>query len=164
MAKRSVRIVPPEVFNPDFKVIDKKEKAVGLPAVSASLKHISEEIGLVQGMKVLAKMNQKGGFDCPGCAWPDPDGHRSKLGEYCENGAKAIAEEATTKRVDPDFFSKHSVEEMAEWDDYKIGKSGRLTEPMILRAGQSYYEPISWNDAFDKIANKIKDLDSPDES
>ena len=120
------------------------------------MKHISKELGIWQGIKVLNKMNQKDGFDCPGCAWPDPDGKRSKLGEYCENGAKAIAEEATTKRVNPAFFAKHSVEEMSTWTDYKIGKSGRITEPMYLKEGASKYEPISWENAFKIIGDKTQ--------
>ena len=105
--KRAVRFVPPEEFA-DIKLSAPPEKAVGIPAIASSIKHISEEIGVFKGLKVLNQMNQKGGFDCPGCAWPDPDDKRSVLGEYCENGAKAISEEATTKRVTPDFFAKHT--------------------------------------------------------
>jgi molybdopterin-dependent oxidoreductase alpha subunit len=164
MSKRKVRIVPPENFSDNFKLINPKEKAVGVPAVTSAMQHLADELGLVKGLKLISKMNQKGGFDCPGCAWPDPDGHRSALGEYCENGAKALAEEATNKRVDADFLAKHSVEEMAEWDDYKTGKSGRLTTPMILREGKSHYEKISWQDAYQHIAQKLKSLNSPDEA
>ncbi|CAG5081075.1 FdhF/YdeP family oxidoreductase [Parvicella tangerina] len=164
MSKRKVRIVPPENFSENFKLITPKEKAVGLPAITSAMHHLAEEMGLLKGLKVISKMNQKGGFDCPGCAWPDPDDHRSSLGEYCENGAKALAEEATTKRVDPEFFKKYSVEEMSEWDDYTIGKSGRITHPMILRSGKSHYEPISWEDAFKHIADKLKALNNPDEA
>jgi molybdopterin-dependent oxidoreductase alpha subunit len=164
MSKRKVRIVPPEVFSDNFKIVDRKEKAVGLPAITSSMKHIAEEIGMAKGLKLISKMNQKGGFDCSGCAWPDPDDKRSSLGEYCENGAKALAEEATTKRVTKEFFAQHSVEEMAEWSDFKIGKSGRLEEPMILKEGSSHYEPISWDDAFDKISTQLKNLSSPNEA
>lgn len=164
MSKRKVRIVPPENFSDGFKLIPAKDKAVGMPAVTSAMRHLADELGLVKGLKLIGKMNQMGGFDCPGCAWPDPDNHRSSLGEYCENGAKALAEEATNKRVDPDFFAKYSVEEMSEWDDYKIGKSGRITHPMILRDGKSNYEKISWEEAFSYIAKKIKGLNSPDEA
>lgn len=164
MSKRNVRIVPPENFSDDFKIITPKEKAVGVPAITSAMHHLSEELGLIKGLKLISKMNQMGGFDCPGCAWPDPDDHRSALGEYCENGAKALAEEATNKRVDENFFKQFSVEEMSEWDDYKIGKSGRLTTPMILREGKSHYEKISWEDAFQHIAQKLKSLDSPNEA
>ena len=108
-------------------------------------------------------MNQKEGFDCPGCAWPDPE-IPSKLGEYCENGAKAIAEETTFERVDKDFFRKFSVEEISTWSDYQIGKSGRITEPFILKPGAVHYEPISWSNAFQVISQHLHNLNSPDEA
>jgi molybdopterin-dependent oxidoreductase alpha subunit len=161
--KRNVQIVPPEKFA-NLKLKNPKKRAAGIPAVISSLRHISEEMGIWQGIKVLNKMNKKDGFDCPGCAWPDPDGKRSVLGEYCENGAKAIAEEATKKRVDPAFFTKYSVEEMSQWTDYEIGKSGRITHPMYLKADESHYTEISWEDAFQKIGTKLKSLNSPHEA
>ena len=163
MSNRKVQIVPPEEFS-NLKLTERKEKAAGIPALISSMKHISEELGIWQGIKVLNKMNQKDGFDCPGCAWPDPDGKRSSLGEYCENGVKAIAEEATTKKVTPEFFKKYSVEELSKWTDYAIGKAGRITEPMHLKEGSSYYEPISWEKAFELIGNKLNSLSSPDEA
>src|SRR5688500_17537640 len=86
-----------------------KKTAAGMPAIVSSLKQVAAEAGLIRGMKALSKMNKKDGFDCPSCAWPDPDDERSGLGEYCENGARAVAEEATTKRLDAAFFSHHSV-------------------------------------------------------
>lgn len=129
----------------------------------STLKHVRDEVGLLDGMRILNRLNKNGGFDCPGCAWPDPK-HRSKLGEYCENGAKAIAEEATKKRLTADFFAEHSVEELSTWSDYEIGKAGRLTEPMILRKGSSHYEPISWEAAFAKVANELNALASPNEA
>jgi molybdopterin-dependent oxidoreductase alpha subunit len=163
MNTRKVNIVPPENYS-DLKLSAPKEKAVGFPAIVSSLNHIREEMGMIKGIGLLNKMNQKHGFDCPGCAWPDPDGKRSKLGEYCENGAKAIAEEATDKRVDETFFKNHSVEEMSTWTDYKIGKSGRITDPMYLSADSSHYIKISWEEAFNKIGGKLNDLDSPNEA
>ena len=93
---------------------DIPEFATGFKAIKSTLEHISREAGLGRGLTGLNKMNQKGGFDCPGCAWPDPDGHRSKLGEFCENGAKALAEEATTLQATPEFFKKHSVPELLQ--------------------------------------------------
>lgn len=161
--KRSVKIVPPEDFA-NLKLTPAKEKSVGIPAIMSSLKHVGEEIGMMRGLKVLNQMNQKGGFDCPGCAWPDPDDHRSALGEYCENGAKAIAEEATKKRVNPDFFEKYTVEELSEYSDHWLGKRGRLTHPMYMAKGSSKYVPISWDEAFEKITKQIKSLSSPDEA
>lgn len=163
MNTRKVAIVPPEEFS-KLKYRQAPESSVGLPAVTSAMKHISEEIGLIDGLKVLNKMNQHGGFDCPGCAWPDPDKERSALGEYCENGVKAIAEEATKKRVDADFFKKHSVEELSHWDDYHIGKSGRITEPFFLAKDSSHYVPISWEEAFAKIGSKLQSLENPNQA
>jgi hypothetical protein len=105
-----------------------KEAAGGVPAVLSSMKHAYSEMGAVRGTKTMLRLNQKNGFDCPGCAWPDPDGHRSHA-EFCENGAKAVAEEATTKRITPEFFAQWSVQQLAEQSDFWLGKQGRLTHP-----------------------------------
>jgi len=137
--------------------------AAGLTAVKVALQHTFKEMGVVKSLTTLSHMNQKEGFDCPGCAWPDPE-KPSKLGEYCENGAKALAEEATNKRVTEDFFSKYSVEELSHWTDYEIGKSGRLTTPMILKPNSINYEPISWEDAYNLIAKELHQLDSADDA
>lgn len=141
-----------------------KLTAAGIPAILSSLKHLRNDMNLSSCRKTLFQVNQYTGFDCPGCAWPDPDDHRSGLGEYCENGAKAIAEEATYKKIDRTFFEKHTVEELSQWSDYALGKSGRLVEPMILKADSSHYEPISYEAAFEKIAQALKLLPSPDEA
>lgn len=162
MDPRKVNIIPPEKFE-NLTLKKPKQKAVGIPAITSSLKHIIDEMGLAKGLKVLSKMNQKEGFDCPGCAWPDPDGKRAVLGEYCENGAKAIAEEATDKRITAEFFKNNTVEFLSEQTDLWIGKLGRLTEPMFLPEGSSHYEPISWDNAFYKIGNKLNALQSKDE-
>lgn len=138
--------------------------AAGAQGVKVALEHAISEMGAVRAFKTLAQMNKKDGFDCPGCAWPDPDDKRSVLGEYCENGAKALAEEATLKRVTPEFFEKHSIQEIASWSDMEIGKSGRLTHPMILREGSDHYEKISWEDAFSHIGNELKGMESPHEA
>lgn len=153
---------PPEKLT-GIKLTKPKTEAGGLPAVISSMKHVFSEVGVIDGTKAMLKINQVDGFDCPGCAWPDPDHDRSMV-EFCENGAKAVAEEATTARVNPDFFKKHSVEELTGWSDYEIGKSGRITDPMILREGATHYEPISWNDAFAMIGEKLNKLNSPDEA
>jgi molybdopterin-dependent oxidoreductase alpha subunit len=162
MNQRKVTIVPPEKFS-ELSLTTPKTKAVGFPAITSSIKHIAEEMGMAKGFKLLSKMNQQHGFDCPGCAWPDPE-KPSVLGEYCENGAKAIAEEATDKRITADFLSKHSVEELSQQSDFYIGKLGRLTTPMFLPKDSSYYQPISWEDAFTKIGNKLNGLNSPNEA
>lgn len=163
--KRNIQIVPPEEFSQkEMKLTARKRKAVGIPAVISSMKHISKELGIWRGIKLLNQMNQKDGFDCPGCAWPDPDEKRSSLGEYCENGVKAIAEEASRARVDRSFFEKYSVEELSKKTDYWLGKSGRITEPLYLAPDSIHYRPISWDEAFEKIAGKLKELNSPDEA
>ncbi len=135
---------------------------VGILGIKVALQHTFKEMGIVKSLRTLSHMNQKEGFDCPGCAWPDPE-KPSKLGEYCENGAKALAEEATHMRVDEDFFAKHSVEEISQWTDYKIGKSGRLTQPMVLHPGEVHYKPISWEEAFELTAKELQKLNSPDD-
>lgn len=154
---------PPEVFT-GIRIDEPPKVAAGTTAIFSAIKHVFGEMGVSQGIGVLNKINQFKGFDCPGCAWPDPDEKRAFLAEYCENGAKAIAEEATTKKADPQFFAKHSVYEMSEWSDYTLGKSGRLTHPMILREGATHYEQISWNDAFTIIAKELNNLSSPNEA
>ena len=121
-------------------------------------------MGVGKGIQLLANLNQKNGFDCPGCAWPDPDDKRAFLAEYCENGAKAVAEEATKNKVTPLFFASHSVKELSELSDYEIGKSGRITHPVYLPEGATHYQEISWNDAFQMIGNELNGLNSPDEA
>ncbi|HWS54449.1 MAG TPA: FdhF/YdeP family oxidoreductase, partial [Pyrinomonadaceae bacterium] len=129
----------------------------------SATKHIVREAGLVRGTRTLLRVNQKDGFDCPGCAWPDPDGERAHA-EFCENGAKAVAEEATTKRVTPDFFREWSVADLSLKSDYWLGKQGRLTHPMILRRGATHYEPVGWDEAFKVVAAELNALGSPDEA
>ncbi|MEO0734866.1 MAG: molybdopterin-dependent oxidoreductase, partial [Bacteroidota bacterium] len=138
--------------------------AAGLPALRYSLKHVDEHMHYGDGLKTLAKLNQKSGFDCPGCAWPDPDGHRMPMAEYCENGVKAIAEEATKRRADPDFFARHSIEQLGQMTDYELGKSGRITHPMYLGPGATHYHAISWDDAFTIIADELNGLADPNEA
>ncbi|WP_306416717.1 molybdopterin-dependent oxidoreductase [Fulvivirga maritima] len=163
MDKKRVKAQPPEDHDNKLSYGRPPEVAAGIAAIKSSLKHVFGEVGIVGGTKALLKLNQFDGFDCPGCAWPDPDKHRS-IAEFCENGAKAVAEEATKARVDAEFFASYSVQELSEWSDYEIGKSGRITDPMILKPGSSHYEPIAWNDAFQIIAKHLKTLPSPDEA
>ncbi|MET0635845.1 MAG: FdhF/YdeP family oxidoreductase [Chitinophagaceae bacterium] len=152
-------------FNLSELKITKVEKwAAGVPALMAVFSDLMKERIPFRGMKALFKMNQYEGFDCPSCAWPDPDDERSAVGEYCENGAKALAEEATSKRVTAKFFQENSVYDLAKLTDYEIGGMGRLTEPMYLPEGGTHYQPISWDDAFKKIASHLNALDSPDEA
>jgi molybdopterin-dependent oxidoreductase alpha subunit len=127
------------------------------------MKHALGEAGVVRGTLLLKALNQFDGFDCPGCAWPDPDGERSVF-EFCENGAKAIAEEGTPLRVGPDFFARYSVAELAAQSDLWLGKQGRLTHPMVLRAGAAHYTPVGWGEALSLIAGKLRALQTPDEA
>ena len=155
----------PNPENPEtllnIKLTKPKETAAGIPAVISSAKHVFSEMDPIRGLKALAKLNQKDGYDCPGCAWPDPDDERSPIAEYCENGAKAIAEEATTKALWANFFAKNSIAELSQLNDYEIGKKGRVAEPMYKPAGGTHYEPISWEGAFELMAKRLNELPSP---
>ncbi|WP_245999623.1 FdhF/YdeP family oxidoreductase [Paraflavitalea soli] len=141
-----------------------KTSAAGTPAVLHALQHVFGEAGLFRGLKALGKLNQKGGFDCPSCAWPDPDDERSGIAEYCENGAKAVADEATAKKLTPEFFAQHAVDELAGLTDFEIGRKGRIAQPMYLPKGATHYQPITWDAAFEKIAATLNKLDSPNEA
>ncbi|HEX4946962.1 MAG TPA: FdhF/YdeP family oxidoreductase, partial [Blastocatellia bacterium] len=151
----------------DFTGLKRKapsESAGGIPAVISSFKHAFGEMGVVRSFSTLNKMNQKGGFDCMSCAWPDPDGERSHLAEYCENGAKAVADEGTRKTITPEFFAQHSVAELSAQSDFWLNKQGRLTHPMVLRKGASHYAPVAWDEAFALVAQELNALSSPDEA
>jgi anaerobic selenocysteine-containing dehydrogenase len=135
----------------------------GAKAVQKALQHMGQGPGVFRGLPALYRLNQFGGVDCPGCAWPDPDDRRS-ANEYCENGAKAIAEEATSKRLSPEFFKQWSISQLSEQSDFWLGHQGRLTHPMVLRATTDNYEPISWQDAFALIAQELHALENPDQA
>ncbi|HLN97010.1 MAG TPA: FdhF/YdeP family oxidoreductase [Pyrinomonadaceae bacterium] len=137
--------------------------AGGIPSIIATAKTAWHEMGLTRSVRTLLKLNQKTGFDCPGCAWPEPDGDRSHA-EFCENGAKHVADEATTKRLTPEFFKQWSVADLSRQSDHWLGKQGRITQPMVLFRGVTHYEPISWNDAFTLIGNELNSLRHPDEA
>lgn len=144
---------------------DPPHRAAGIKAVLVALQHMKREgYGPFEATRALQRMNQKSGFDCPGCAWPDPAGRRSAIAEYCENGAKALAEEATKERCDPDLLARRSVEELARLSDFELSRLGRLTHPMVLRPGATHYAPIAWDDAFGLIADELRALASPDEA
>ncbi|MEU0485799.1 FdhF/YdeP family oxidoreductase [Streptosporangium sp. NPDC006013] len=139
-----------------------KEWAAGIPGVTRSLLTANAQMGVGRTLLTLAGVNQKEGFDCPGCAWPEGE-HRSPF-EFCENGAKAVAEEATVRRVTRDFFARHTVDDLAGHTEYWLGQQGRLTEPMHKPEGSAHYVPVSWDDAFSLIARELRALDSPDEA
>ncbi|RPF32732.1 FdhF/YdeP family oxidoreductase [Streptomyces sp. TLI_185] len=139
-----------------------KHAAAGLPAIGHTLRIAQQQMGVKRTALTLLRVNQKDGFDCPGCAWPEPD-HRHKA-EFCENGAKAVAEEATLRRVTPEFFAAHSVADLATRSGYWLGQQGRLTHPVHLPEGGTHYEPVSWERAFDIVAEELAALGSPDEA
>ncbi|UTX48284.1 FdhF/YdeP family oxidoreductase [Chryseobacterium sp. MA9] len=154
---------------PPYKLLDLKLKppkawAAGVPAVIHSLDQLVLNASVLRGGRALFSMNQFDGFDCPSCAWPDPDDERSRLGEYCENGAKALAEEATSKKIDAAFFRENSVYDLAKLTDFEISQLGRIVEPMYLPKGGTHYQPISWDNAFTKISEKLNALNSPNEA
>ncbi len=137
--------------------------AAGPKAIYHAMEKAFQSMKVSKTFKILGSLNQKDGIDCPGCAWPDPD-HRSKLGEYCENGVKAIAEEAMDANADVDFFAKHSIEMMRKQSDYWLGLQGRLTQPMMIRKGETHYSAVDWATVFDLISKKLKSLNSPDDA
>src|SRR5690554_5633016 len=141
------------------------ETSVGFPAIQSVGYYIWEETYVGRGLKTLFKINQTKGFDCPSCAWPDPDASQvSQIAEYCENGAKAVAWEATKNRVEAEFFQEHPVTSLLQKSDYWLEKQGRLTQPLVIREGSNHYEPISWAEAFELVALKLKELESPDQA
>lgn len=138
--------------------------AAGLPAIGHTLRIAQQQMGLARTARTLLKVNQKDGFDCPGCAWPEGD--KRHTAEFCENGAKAVAEEATLRRVTPEFFAAHPLADLETRSGYWLGQQGRITEPMLLErgalpAGGDRYEPVTWERAFEIIAEELRALDSP---
>jgi molybdopterin-dependent oxidoreductase alpha subunit len=140
-----------------------EQHAAGIPAVGVALKHAFEQMGPIRTTAALARLNQRHGFDCPGCAWPEPPGGR-KLAEFCENGAKAVAEEATKRIVTEEFFARHPVADLAARPEYWLSQQGRLTHPMVLHPGDTHYRPISWNESYRLITEHLNNLASPDEA
>jgi molybdopterin-dependent oxidoreductase alpha subunit len=144
-------------------VTDAKHEAAGVKAVLVSLQRGLESMGAVRTAAALARLNQRHGFDCPGCAWPEEHGGR-KFAEFCENGAKAVAEEATKRVVTPEFFARHSIADLEGRPEYWLSQQGRLTHPVVLRPGDDHYRPISWDDAYRLIADELRALASPNEA
>ncbi|MBL1078555.1 FdhF/YdeP family oxidoreductase [Nocardia sp. 2] len=158
------RAAPKDDFDESaLSVTEPKTQAAGVEAVTVALERAVEEMGVVRTARTLARVNQRHGFDCPGCAWPEPTGTR-RPAEFCENGAKAVAEEATLRTVTPEFFAAHSIEELNEKSGYWLGQQGRLTHPMVLRPGDTHYSPIEWDAAYALIADHLRGLSSPHEA
>ncbi|WP_081867649.1 FdhF/YdeP family oxidoreductase [Hymenobacter sp. IS2118] len=153
---------PPEALT-GLKLKEQDRVAAGVTAVIKSMEFSWSEGGLQRGTKGLLRMNQKDGFDCSSCAWPDPDDHRS-VAEFCENGAKATASDADDKAAGPEFFAKYSLAELSRMTDRDQNNAGRLTHPMVKRPGDNHYSPITWPDAFKIIGDELNALNSPDEA
>ncbi|MFC3298439.1 FdhF/YdeP family oxidoreductase [Arthrobacter agilis] len=152
-----------EADEKDLKVEDHpKDWAAGIPGVYYSMKPAVEHMGVERTARTVLKMNQKDGFDCPSCAWPDP--HKRKTFEFCENGAKAVTWEAAPVIIESDFWAEHSISELRQRSEYWLGMQGRLTEPLYKPAGEDHYRPVSWDEAFGIVGDKLKSLDSPDEA
>tara|TARA_R110000868_G_scaffold158589_4_gene386840 strand:+ start:45861 stop:48164 length:2304 start_codon:yes stop_codon:yes gene_type:complete len=160
--QRNVSILGSLEFT-DIKIGAPVTIAAGVLGVKEALRHGFKEMGVLRSMGALLKMNQVDGFECPSCAWPDPE-KSSKYAEYCENGAKALADEATTKHIGAEFFSKHSVEELSLLTDYELNKFGRITEPLVLLSNSIHYQPITWEEAYQLISKELESLSSPNEA
>ncbi|WP_025274863.1 FdhF/YdeP family oxidoreductase [Haloglycomyces albus] len=145
-----------------LKISSPEDDAVGIPAVVNSIWSAQKQMGPRRWFPILKALNKDGGIDCPSCAWPDPE--RRRPAEFCENGAKAIAEEATARGIGADFFARHSVEELSQRSGYWLGQQGRLTEPLYLDADATHYRPISWEEAYALVADELDNLDSPDQA
>ena len=153
---------PPEALT-GLKLEGREKIAAGVTAVIKSMQFSWSEGGVGRGTKALLGLNQKTGFDCSSCAWPDPDEHRS-VAEFCENGAKATASDADDKAAGPEFFARHSLAELSRLTDRDQNNTGRLTHPMVKRPGDNHYSQISWPAAFQIVADELNALDSPDEA
>lgn len=153
-----------DIDEDDVEVDPSAHAAAGATAVAVAMRRALGQMGVRRTASTLTRLNQVDGFDCQGCAWPDPaPGHRH-VAEFCENGAKAVAEEATRQHLDREFFATHSVADLAGRTEFWLGKQGRITEPMVLRPGATHYTPVSWDDAFATIAGHLQRLDHPDQA
>ncbi|WP_193046261.1 FdhF/YdeP family oxidoreductase [Mycolicibacterium baixiangningiae] len=162
-SRNSSRDVDAEYDEGAVVISERKHEAAGLKAVGVALQRDIASMGPMRTAASLLRLNQRKGFDCPGCAWPEEHGGR-KPAEFCENGAKAVAEEATKRVVTPEFFARHSVADLGGRSEYWLSQQGRLTHPMVLRPGEQHYQPIDWDDAFDLIATHLRSLGSPHEA
>jgi molybdopterin-dependent oxidoreductase alpha subunit len=147
----------------NFKISKPPKGVAGLKAIFTSFQYLTSRMSFLKAFKILQKLNQKNGIDCPGCAWPDPD-HRSNLGEFCENGIKAIAEEAMDNKVTIAFFEKYSIKELQSKSDYWLGQQGRLTHPMVALPNATHYTPISWDNVYKLIGKELNELTNPNEA
>jgi molybdopterin-dependent oxidoreductase alpha subunit len=155
-----VKAAPDDAAEGRLAVGPPKRWAAGIPGVLASVRALNDQLGVRKAARTMLRVNQFDGFDCPGCAWPEP--HETSRLEFCENGAKAVAEEATDRRITADFFAAHSIDDLTDRSDHWLGQQGRLTEPMYRAADDDHYRPIAWPAATSLIADHLRTLASPD--
>ncbi|WP_146340827.1 FdhF/YdeP family oxidoreductase [Nesterenkonia sp. NBAIMH1] len=140
----------------NLKISPKKDSAAGLKAVQVSFKRSLFHGGVRRTVGNFYRVNQDKGVDCPGCAWPESITGDRKQVEFCENGAKALAEEHTKRICPPEWWAQHSISDLDKKTEYWLGQSGRITHPMIIREGETHYKPISWDEAFETIGEHIR--------
>ncbi|HKT65723.1 MAG TPA: FdhF/YdeP family oxidoreductase [Burkholderia sp.] len=145
-----------DVTDADLRVGPPRRSAAGLPSLTETIPLALSRMGPGRAAATLANMNQKDGFDCMSCAWPDPD-HR-KVAEFCENGAKAVTWEATTKRVTPEFFAANTVSSLLRMSDYELENMGRLTHPLVYERATDTFRAVEWDDAFARIGEVLRAL------
>ena len=160
MAESPPSSAQPPLENSPARLATASAVAAGITSVAQTARLVGE-MGVTRGVRALLDVNQAGGFDCQSCAWPSPDRDRHTF-EFCENGAKAVADEVTSRRVDRDFFARYSIAELAAQSDHWLNAQGRLVEPMVRRDGATHYEPIGWDEAFALIARELQALPTPD--
>src|SRR6201993_2371184 len=159
-ARISVQAQNPTTLG-EVNVRSASEEAAGIPGIWNTMLYGIGDMGVMRAPEAFLKINHVNGFDCQSCAWPSPDKNR-KVFEFCENGAKAVSDESTRKRVGPAFFARYSIDELAAKSDYWLNQQGRLTTPMVRHKDATHYEAISWADAFAMIAEELNRLASPD--
>ncbi|MCR1160913.1 FdhF/YdeP family oxidoreductase [Paenarthrobacter sp. UW852] len=144
-----------DINEDDLQIHPPKRAAAGVKAVTVALERGYSQAGVTRTVRSMLRVNQHGGFDCPGCAWPESITGRRSPAEFCENGAKAIAEESTTRTVGAPFWAEHSIKDLEGKTEYWLGSQGRISEPVVIRPGDTHYSPISWTDAFALIGEHI---------
>lgn len=151
-----------DVTDDDIEIGPPRDWAAGVPGVLHSMEPAIKQLGLARTVKLMTSLNQKDGFDCMSCAWPDP--HHRKVAEFCENGAKAVTWEANPVLVPDTFWAEHSISDLLDKSEYWLGMQGRLTKPVHKPVGSDHYHEVSWREAFDIMATKLRSLASPDEA
>jgi molybdopterin-dependent oxidoreductase alpha subunit len=158
----ALRLGEPPLEPKAARVRVRHKAAAGIPAIVSTMKYGLRAMGPVRSLRAFLAVNKHDGFDCQSCAWPSPD--KPKIVEFCENGAKAISDELTHRTIGPAFFAAHSLDDLRAQSDHWLNAQGRITYPMVLRAGSDRYEPISWDDAFALLASELRGLASPNEA